>query len=437
MKAAIGAQTILTGEPFAMSASLQRTARQLFFVSLRKLEDGYLELVCPDETYVFGNPASALRAMAVIHDERFFLRAVTGADVGMGESFMDGDWTSPDLVSLVRLAVRNLRLLDSSHPLATSVRGFVARMRHRLHANSLRGSRTNIRHHYDLGNDFYALFLDKGMHYSCGLFFSGDDSLETAQSHKLDLICRKLQLQPGDRVLEIGCGWGGFAVYAAQHYGVHVTGLTLSRAQQEFASRLVKEASFRSGSVRILLEDYRRTAGVYDKIVSIEMFEAVGMERYDEFFGACDRLLTRDGMMLLQTITLRDQELRSYSKRVDWIQTYIFPGSELASLAKIHGSLARSTRMSVVHLENFGLHYAHTLSCWRERFFENLEQIERLGFDARFERMWDFYLAWCEGAFRERYINVAQILFAKNAAERPLPGDPVRAAKPLARKATV
>jgi len=420
-----------------MSALLQHTARRLFFSSLRKLQDGYLELVCPDETYTFGDPTSKLRAMAVMHDQRFFARAITGADVGMGESFMDGDWTSPDLVSLVRLAVRNMRLLDSGHPLVSSLRGFLSRMRHRLHANSLRGSRNNIHHHYDLGNDFYALFLDQRMLYSCGLFLNENDSLETAQLHKLDLICRKLQLQPGDRVLEIGCGWGGFAVYAAQRYGVHVTGLTLSPAQYKFATRRVNESSFPTGSVRILLEDYRKISGRYDKIVSIEMFEAVGIKRYDEFFGACDRLLTPEGTMMLQTITLLDQELASYRKRVDWIQTYIFPGSELASLAEIHRSLARRTRISLIQMENFGLHYAKTLASWRERFRQNLEQVQRLGFDARFERMWDFYLAWCAGAFLERYINVAQILLAKNGTQRPLYRDPARVATPLTRGATV
>jgi cyclopropane-fatty-acyl-phospholipid synthase len=424
------------GEPFAMSTLLQRTARQLFFRSLRKLQAGYLELVCPDETYVFGNPASPLRAMAVIHDQRFFVRAITGADVGMGESFMEGEWTSPDLVSLVRLAVRNMRLLDSSHPLAAAVRRFMSRMRHLSHANSLRGSKNNIQHHYDLGNEFYSLFLDQRMIYSCGLFLNAAESLETAQLHKIDLICRKLQLQPGDRVLEIGCGWGAFAVYAAQQYGVHVTGLTLSREQHAFATRLVDQSTFATGSVRILLQDYRKTVGLYDKIVSIEMFEAVGIERYDEFFGACDRLLTPDGTMMLQTITLIDQELASYRKRVDWIQTHIFPGSELASLAEIHCSLARCTRISPVQLETFGLHYATTLANWRERFVQNMEQIQRLGFDARFERMWDFYLSWCQGAFLERYINVAQILLAKNGTQRVLSGDPLPITKQLARNAT-
>jgi cyclopropane-fatty-acyl-phospholipid synthase len=419
-----------------MSKLIEATARNLFFQSLRKLHDSYLELVCPDETYSFGDPASPLRAMAVIHNQRFFVRALTGADVGMGESFMDGDWSSPDLVSLVRLAVRNMRLLDASHPLTASLRGMLSRLLHRLHSNSFSGSSRNIRYHYDLGNEFYKLFLDQQMVYSSGIFLQPEDSLEAAQLQKIDLVCRKLQLNPGDRVLEIGCGWGAFAMHAAKNYGVRVTGLTLSPAQHQYAAKLAADAKLGSGSVRILLQDYRKISDTFDKIVSIEMFEAVGIARYDEFFGACDRLLAPDGCMLLQTITLLDQEMAAYRKRVDWIQTYIFPGSELASLAEIHRSLARATQLSLLQIDNFGLHYAETLSRWRERFFRNLAEVHGLGFDVRFERMWDFYLAWSEGAFRERYINVAQILLTKNGVQHSLPGDPFPVEKLQARKVT-
>jgi len=273
------------------------------------------------------------------------------------------------------------------------------------------------------------------MIYSSGIFVRPDDSLETAQLQKLDLICRKLDLQPGDSVLEIGCGWGAFALHAANHYGARVTGLTLSPAQHEHASRLAEQTSLQQGSVRFLLEDYRKISGCFDKIVSIEMFEAVGLERYDEFFAACDRLLDADGAMLLQFISLQDQQLRSYRRRVDWIQTYIFPGSELGSLSEIHRSLARSTQLSPVQMESFGRHYARTLSNWRERFFQNLGAIERLGFDLRFQRMWDFYLSWCEGAFLERYVNVVQLLLAKNGTLRQLLGDPLAPLKTVARTA--
>ena len=419
-----------------MKTGLQRLARKLFFQSLRNLQDGYLEIVCPDETYTFGKAACDLHAMAVIHDERFFVRAVTGADIGIGESFMDGDWSSPDLVALVRLAVRNMRLLDSGYPLMSWARRAVSRVQHRLRGNTLRGSRRNIEHHYDLGNDFYRLFLDKGMNYSSAIWAHPDDSLEAAQLHKLELICQKLQLRPGDRVLEIGCGWGAFAFYAAEHHGAHVTGLTLSPAQHRFATQRLSETSLQRGSAQFLLQDYRNAAGQYDKIVSIEMFEAVGFDHYDEFFAACDRLLTRDGAMLLQLITLPEGEFASYRKRVDWMQTYIFPGSELASVAGIRSAMARATRLLLVHMEEFGLHYARTLSDWRERFLANLRSVEGLGFDERFQRMWEFYLGWSEGAFLERYINVAHLLLAKTGSQQPLLSEPADRHHTLARKAS-
>jgi cyclopropane-fatty-acyl-phospholipid synthase len=216
-----------------------------------------------------------------------------------------------------------------------------------------------------------------------------------------------------------------------------VIALTLSEAQFQFASRLASETQLGRGSVVFLLEDYRKVCGKFDKVVSIEMFEAVGFDHYDEFFSTCDRLLNRDGTLLLQLITLPDQELRAYRKRVDWIQTYIFPGSELASVAEIHRAVARSTRMFLVNMENFGWHYARTLARWRERFLEKIEAVEGLGFDARFQRMWDFYLAWCQGAFLERYINVAQMLLSKIASQQPLAGDPLPEPNPMVRRASL
>lgn len=403
---------------------LQEQAKKLFLQVLQDVRGGFLEIVCPDRTYSFGESNASLRAMAVIHNERFFVSAITGADIGIGEAYMDGDWTTPDLVALVRVVVRNLRVIDSRNRFAAVARAFLSRMRHAFRENSLSGSRKNIQAHYDIGNDFYRLFLDAGMNYSSAYFEHQNETLDTAQVRKLDRICQKLRIAPGDRVLEIGCGWGGFAIHAAQRYGAHVTGLTISEAQYEFALQRVAATNLGKGSVQLLLQDYRKTRGEFDKIVSIEMFEAVGLDRYDEFFAACDRLLAPDGSMLLQTITLPDQQLRGYRKRVDWIQTYIFPGSELAVLSEINRSLARATQLSMAQLESFGLHYAETLSRWRERFFQNLENVRQLGFDDRFQRMWDFYLGWCEGAFRERYINVAQILLAKNGAQRELLGDP-------------
>jgi len=415
-----------------MNRWLTQYAKKLFFRSLHGIRGGFLEIVCPEETYAFGEPEAALRAMAVIHDERFFLRALTGSDVGIGESYMNGDWTTPDLVSLVRLAVRNLRALDAQHKILSGVRALAERVRHSLRANTIRGSRRNIHAHYDLGNDFYRLFLDERMIYSCAYFRAKGDSLELAQRQKLDLVCQKLQIEPGDRVLEIGCGWGGFAMHAARYYGAYVTAVTISPAQYQYLKEALGKTEVAPGCVRLMLEDYRRLEGHYDKIVSIEMFEAVGLDHYDEFFGACDRLLTPDGSMLLQTITMPEQQATGYHKRVDWIQTYIFPGSELAVLGKILRSLGRRTELALANVENLGGHYARTLALWRERFFRHLADARSLGFDERFQRMWDFYLGWCEGAFRERYINVAQLLLAKNGTPRRLLGDPAFSSASLA-----
>ena len=386
--------------------------------SLQGIQGGFLELACPDATYTFGDPTAELRALAVIHDERFFLRALTGSDVGIGESYMDGDWTSPDLVSLVRLVTRNLRRVDSGNRAFSSLRAFAFRLQHRLRNNSLRGSRRNIQAHYDVGNEFYRLFLDREMLYSCGYFRSATDTLEDAQRNKMNLICRKLRIEPGDRVLEIGSGWGSFAIHAARKFGAHVTGLTISPAQFDYATRKLAESDVAPGSVRFLLQDYRLLEGQYDKIVSIEMFEAVGLKHYDEFFAACDRLLTPDGSLLMQTITLPEQELKAYRRRVDWIQTYIFPGSELAFLGEIQQSVARVAQLSLTHLESFGMHYARTLELWRERFFQRVSSVQELGFAESFQRMWDFYMAWCEGAFRERYINVVHLLMTKNGSTK-------------------
>jgi cyclopropane-fatty-acyl-phospholipid synthase len=404
-----------------MTRWTRKYAKKMFLRSLEGLQGGFLEVLCPEATYAFGDPTAELRAMAVVHDERLFVRALTGADVGIGESYMDGDWTSPDPVSLVRLCTRNLRSLDAKNPLVSGLRRLAARFRHRLRDNDLEGSQKNIRAHYDLSNELYALFLDQEMQYSAAYFSDENESLEQAQRNKMDLLCRKLQLEPGDRVLEIGCGWGSLAIFAARNYGARVTGLTISSAQFEYASEKVSRADLGLGRVEILLKDYRSIQGQYDKIISVEMFEAVGLGRYDEFFSACERLLTPQGSLLLQTITMPEQELRDYRRRVDWIQTYIFPGSELAFVGEVQKSLARATSLSLTDLESLGFHYAKTLTHWRERFYRRLGDVQALGFDERFQRMWNFYLAWCEGAFRERYINVVQLLCEKRGTpKRPL-----------------
>jgi cyclopropane-fatty-acyl-phospholipid synthase len=336
---------------------------------------------------------------------------------------MDGDWSSPDLVSVVRLAVRNLARIDSQNCLLNAFSRGMDTLLHRLRGNSITGSRRNIRAHYDLSNDFFRLFLDRSMMYSCAFFESEDNSLEAAQFQKLDRICRKLRLGPEDHVLEIGTGWGGFAEHAVRHHGCRVTTTTISAAQYEHARRRFAAISGRE-PIELLQEDYRNLRDRYDKIVSIEMFEAVGLPYYDEFFRACDRLLRQDGSMLLQTITINEQTFRAYRRRADFIQKHIFPGSELASVSEVLRSLARVTNLSLYHAEDIGTHYSRTLAQWRKRFHNSLDEVRALGFDNRFIHMWDYYLAYCEGAFLERHIGDFQLLLTKNHSPRNLFGEP-------------
>jgi cyclopropane-fatty-acyl-phospholipid synthase len=400
-----------------------KLARKIFLKTLASLRVGCLDLVCPDATYRFGDEKDPLRAVVAVHDESFFVRALLAGDIGIGEAYMDGDWSTPDLVTVVRLAVRNLAQLDGSNRIFTALRRMTDLFEHRGNRNTQSGSRRNIAYHYDLGNEFYQLFLDGSLTYSCAYYQSERDSLEQAQIRKFDQVCRKLQLAPHDHVLEIGTGWGGFATYAAENYGCRITTTTISRQQHDYAQELFSRSK-RGGRIELLLEDYRNLTGQYDKIVSIEMFEAVGYEHYDEYFGACDRLLKPNGSMLLQTITILESKFQQYRRQSDWIKKHIFPGAELASVTEIQRSLARTTRMQLVHLEDIGIHYALTLNEWRRRFLEQLAEVRRLGFDERFVRMWDYYLAYCEGAFRERYISDVQLVLAKVSGQVQLVNEP-------------
>jgi cyclopropane-fatty-acyl-phospholipid synthase len=400
-----------------------KIAKNIFLKTLAGLRVGNLELICPEATYRFGGRGDSPHAVVAVHDDRFFLRTLLAGDIGVGEAYMDGDWSTPDLVAVIRLAVRNLDQLENSNRFFTAFRRMADFLAHRRNRNSQSGSRRNIAYHYDLGNDFYRLFLDSNLTYSCAYYELPEDSLERAQIQKFDRICRKLQLGPQDRVLEIGTGWGGFAAYAAQTYGCRITTTTISRQQHDYARDLFSRSSA-CERIQLLFEDYRNLRGQYDKIVSIEMFEAVGYEHYDSYFEACDRLLRPDGSMLLQTITILESKFQQYRKQSDWIKKHIFPGAELASVVEIQRSLARATRMKLSHFEDIGMHYALTLHEWRRRFLERLTEVRQLGFDQRFVRMWDYYLAYCEGAFREGYIGDVQLVLGKPASETPSMSEP-------------
>ena len=395
-------------------------ARQAFLKTLEGLPHGSLELICSDRTYRFGKSDAEPRAQITVHREEFFKQAVFGGDDGIGDSYVDGDWSSPSVVDVIRLGIRNLDYLESTNALLSKINRLIFRLRHLKRANTIEGSKKNIQEHYDLSNDFFRLFLDQNMMYSSAIYVEPDDTLEVAQMEKVDRICRKLRLGPQDHILEIGTGWGTFAIHAAQNYGCRVTTTTISKEQHALA----KQRFAGDPRITLVMEDYRKLTGSFDKIVSIEMFEAVGLEFYDAFFGACDRLLKPGGAMLMQAITMNERRFDTYRKGSDWIQRLIFPGSQLASMREVLASLARATKMEFFHAEDIGMHYAETLAEWRRRFHATFEEARKLGFDDRFGRLWDYYLAFCEGAFRERHIGDMQLIFAKAGAAPGLYGEP-------------
>ena len=410
-----------------------RWARATFLEGLAGLSHGHLTLVTADRTYWFGVADAELRATMIVHDDRFFLRALAENDIGIGESYMAGEWTTPDLVSLARLMLRNQMVLERQGGLSRAVHRLAGVVARRLRDNTIDGSREHIHRHYDLGNEFFRLFLDTHhLMYSCGFYESPGDSLEKAQEQKIDRICQRLHLQPGDRVLEIGTGWGGFAAWAATRYGVDITTTTISAEQHRHARDWFARLGEAGSRIRLLQEDYRRLTGQFDKIVSIEMFEAVGLKHYDDYFSAVDRLLTPHGTVLLQTITVDEQWFPYYTQHPDWIEKYIFPGGQLASIGEMLKSLARCTSLSLYHAENIGTHYARTLHAWRERFHRHLPDVRAMGFDEPFIRMWDLYLGYCEAAFLERHAGDFQVVLAKNATAATLFNEPWQQPAPAA-----
>lgn len=347
-----------------------------------------------------------------VHDLRFYGALALGGSVGAAESYMVGDWSCDDLAGLVRILVRNASVMFGMEGGLARLSAAALRLFHWLRRNTREGSRANIHAHYDLGNAFYELFLDETMTYSCGIFESMSSTLAEASIEKYDRICRKLHLSPADHVVEIGCGWGGFAVHAARKYGCRVTGTTISQQQYEWAARRVEESGL-ADRVRIVFQDYRDLDGVYDKLVSIEMIEAVGHQFLGRFLECCSRLLKPDGLMALQAITIVDQQYAQHVRTVDFIKRYIFPGSCLVSVTALCRAATRRTDLRAVHLEDISPHYAETLRRWRKAFHARLDEVRAQGFDDAFIRMWEFYLSYCEGAFQEHYIGDVQMVLAK------------------------
>jgi cyclopropane-fatty-acyl-phospholipid synthase len=385
----------------------ERVARFFLERALPHIEQGTLEVILPDGTERrFGSgPPTAIS----IESAAFFRRIATRGKMGLGESYQAGEWRSDDLVAFFELLLRNAEAAVHRHPRVARALSLRPSLRAR---NGRRRARRNIAYHYDLGNDLFSLFLDETMTYSCAVFADGDEPLAEAQRRKYARICEKLRLGPGDRVLEIGCGWGGFAMHAAREHGARVTALTISGAQAELARERIAAAGL-SHRIDVVEEDYRAHQGRYTKIASIEMLEAIGERQFPTFFTACDGLLERGGIACIQTILVPDQRYERYRKTPDWIERYVFPGCLIPSMTALTRAMTRASRLIVHDVEEIGPHYAETLRRWRERFHARLEAVRALGYDERFVRTWDFYLAYCEAAFRTRSLRDVQLVLTR------------------------
>ena len=383
--------------PEARGGFLEGVALRILDQVLPRLEGG--TLVVGDRRY-----GSGPEVRMQVHSTRLLQRIATRGAVGLGESYVAGEWDADDLPALLGLLLANAEAGVARHPRLHRLMTARPRLRRR---NGLLRARRNIAYHYDLGNDLYELMLDETMTYSCGIF-GEDDSLEAAQLRKLRAICDKLQLGPGSHVLEIGCGWGSFAEVAAREYGARVTGLTISAEQAAYARRRLAGLD-----VEILEQDYRLHEGRYTHVASIEMLEAIGDDQWPTYFGAIDRLLAPGGRAVVQTILIPDARFERYRRTPDWIERYVFPGCLIPSLAALGPALAR-TRLGVYGVDEIGPHYADTLKGWRERFFAALPQVRALGYDERFVRTWDFYLASCEAGFRTRWLRDAQLVLERS-----------------------
>ena len=399
----------------------ERLARTLFFRVLRNMEHGRLEIVEDGQRHVFGpgGPGDELHVEVHVLDPSFYPAMLLEGTVGVGRAYMQGSWICDDLTKLIRVFVRNGSTLGRWRGNWQWATKPMQRAWLWARRNTVEGARRNIHEHYDLGNDFFATFLDESMMYSAAFYPTPETTLAEASQAKLHRVCRKLDLQPGDRVLEIGSGWGGFAITAAKHYGCHVTTITISQEQHDFAARRIAEEGLQD-RIDLRLCDYREIDGQYDKLVSIEMIEAVGADHLQTFARVCSDRLKPDGRMLLQAIVIDDRVYDTAVKSVDFIKKYVFPGSFIPSLHVISQAFKRRTDLRVLHVEDIGDHYARTLADWHERFVAASEQVRDLGFDDAFLRRWRFYFSYCEGGFAERRIGVQQIVWSKPLDRRPV-----------------
>jgi len=392
---------------------LDRLARRVLHDRFSRITQGHLTITKGADRLCFG-PANdgAPDARLTVCDSRFYRGVLLGGHLGAVETYLDGWWETDDLTAVVRLMVQNRAVLDSFEGGLARLTQPLRRAWHVMRRNTRSGSRRNIAAHYDLGNEFFAAFLDDTLTYSCGIFERPDMSLREASIAKYDRLCHKLALVPEDHVMEIGTGWGGFALHAATTYGCRVTTTTISHEQHRLATQRVREAGL-SDRVDVLLRDYRDLEGRFDKLVSIEMVEAVGHRFYHAFFAKCADLLKPGGRMALQSITIDPRYYHQARREVDFIKRYIFPGANIPSVPVLRHAAERRAGLALLHLEDITPHYAETLKRWRENFVARWDRLRALGFSEEFRRLWEFYFCYCEGGFRERFLGDVQMVFAR------------------------
>ncbi|MCK6264221.1 cyclopropane-fatty-acyl-phospholipid synthase family protein [Vibrio sp. ZSDE26] len=386
--------------------------RRLVLSLLNNLTDAFLEIIDNDEHFVFGDQSATLHGKIIVSDVRFYQDVVLGGSIGAAESYIDGRWNSPNLTDVIQVMARNQHHLDQIESRVQWLSKLKNLFLRRKNINSEDGSKRNILAHYDLGNELYTRFLDPAMQYSCAIYSDKASQLEDAQQLKMKTICERLDLKESDSVVEIGTGWGGLALYMAQNYGCHVTTTTISDAQHDYANQKITELGL-TDKVTLLKRDYRKLTGQYDKLVSIEMIEAVGHEYLPTFFRKCSSLLKEDGKMLIQSITIADNRYEKYRKSVDFIQKHVFPGGCLPSVSVMSDQIASNTDMVIHEMHDIGLHYARTLHDWRITFEQRWSEIHGLGYDEEFRRLWLFYLCYCEGAFLQRVISTHHVVARK------------------------
>jgi cyclopropane-fatty-acyl-phospholipid synthase len=382
---------------------------------LSHLNVGCISVVDGVDKFSFGDTGSELRVNVQVHSQEFYVMTGSGGAMGIAEAYILGYWTSDDVVMLMRIILKNRSILLSLNDGFAKILSPINKLIHRSRQNTLKGSKENILAHYDLSNDFYKLWLDPTMTYSCAYFKDSNTTLEDASIEKLDRMCRKLNLSEKDNILEVGTGWGSFSIHAAKNYGCSITTTTISDAQYEYAKARVVEEGLES-KINVINKDYRKLDGQYDKIVSIEMIEAVGYEYISEYFRKLSSLLKPDGLMALQGITYNDQNFDTYKDSVDFIKKYIFPGSCLISISQIIDVIKNKTDLSMIDMEDITRHYAETLNRWRKNFMSVLPEVKEMGYSKAFINMWEFYFLYCEAGFLERNIGDVQMVFAKSGA---------------------